>query len=519
MASLWEFNSIIFDLGSREEQEMKSSGNSIRVALMISSIILLIVLQVFWLRSSYENAFVGLKRETSTLLRSTIFSLRDSLFIRNIEAVDKDHTRLDTIVHPYDSIRFRTFRKDTLAGMGIRDHSSNIQVFVSATGEMDSVAQYLTPLASNMHRFKDGRKFVIRIGPDTLALQTLSEQYKAALRESGMEIPFVLKHISIPPPDPKGRNIGFIDDAEIPEKFSRQSVFRDTLQTDRVRMNPFHIYLGLFPNMHWNVIKEISPQVLFSLLLTIITISSFVIMHRNLKAQQKLMDIKNDFISNVTHELKTPVATVSVALEALKDFHVLENRDRTKEYLTIAQNELNRLTLMTDKILKASVFESQGVSFISTPVQLDKVVAHVIDSMKVVFDSKSLRVNYFKSGPDFKFQGSEFHMINVMFNLVDNAVKYSHKNSAIDIELRNTGVSLELLIRDHGIGIDKEFHEKIFEKFFRVPTGDVHNTKGYGLGLNYVSAVVKSLHGSIKLESFPGEGSCFKITLPIDASH
>jgi signal transduction histidine kinase len=237
-------------------------------------------------------------------------------------------------------------------------------------------------------------------------------------------------------------------------------------------------------------------------------------MYRSLRAQQRLMELKNDFISNVTHELKTPVATVSVALEALRDFNALENRERTKEYLNIAQSELNRLTLMTDKILKASAFENQGVSFATERVNIKKITDEVLTSMKLVFDKKKLTVNYISTGSDFELQGSEVHLTNVVYNLVDNALKYSPENSAIDIQLKNSEAQLELLIRDYGIGIPKAYHKKVFEKFFRVPTGDVHNVKGYGLGLNYVASIIQSHNGTVTLDSEPGKGSLFTIIIP-----
>jgi two-component system phosphate regulon sensor histidine kinase PhoR len=138
----------------------------------------------------------------------------------------------------------------------------------------------------------------------------------------------------------------------------------------------------------------------------------------------------------------------------------------------------------------------------------------VMNSMKLVFDKKTILVNYHESGVVGLIDGSEMHITNVIYNLFDNAVKYSHPNSTIDITLKELSNFIELSVADHGIGIPKEYQSKIFDKFFRVPTGDVHNTKGYGLGLNYVSEVVKSHHGTIKVTSEPGEGSVFLVTLP-----
>lgn len=234
--------------------------------------------------------------------------------------------------------------------------------------------------------------------------------------------------------------------------------------------------------------------------------------------QQRLVLLKNDFVSNVTHELKTPVATASVAIEALRNFHILDNPSRTREYLEIAQQELSRLTLLTDNILKAAIFENNGIHIREEKLDLKAVTGEVLSSMKLVFESKNTHVTFRTDGVDFMMEGGKAHIVNMIYNLLDNALKYSPSDPEIDIllkdgTLRQSG-GLQFIIRDRGIGIDAEFHKKIFEKFFRVPSGDVHNTKGHGLGLNYVASVVKSHGGTIRLESHPGKGSCFTIYLP-----
>jgi two-component system, OmpR family, phosphate regulon sensor histidine kinase PhoR len=307
--------------------------------------------------------------------------------------------------------------------------------------------------------------------------------------------------------------MGPLDDFTV-EAAVLQPRLSDTLTTDRIHFNPHHAYAAVFPEMELNMVKEILPQILFSVFLTITVVTSFLVVYRNLRAQQRLNELKNDFISNVTHELKTPLATVSVALEALRDFHALEDPERTKEYLNIAQSELHRLTLMTDKILKASAFETQGVAFVPEKINLHLIVEKILSSLKLVFEKKNLQVDYTPVGSNFELAGSEIHLTNVIYNLIDNALKYGSNSPIIDLQLRDTEGFLEFTIRDQGIGIPKEYQKKIFEKFFRVPTGDVHNVKGYGLGLNYVARVIEKHGGQIDVESELGKGSLFRIRLP-----
>ncbi len=253
---------------------------------------------------------------------------------------------------------------------------------------------------------------------------------------------------------------------------------------------------------------------LFSIFLTLLTSISFVVMYRSLKAQQRLMELKNDFISNVTHELKTPVSTVSVALEALKNFHGLDNPERTKEYLEIAQNELARLTLMTDKILKAAVFENNGVIIHKEPVDLKEITQQILDSMKLLFDKRNAQVSFQTEGSNFVINSESTHLTNILYNLLDNALKYTPEQPQINIALKETPEHLILSIQDNGLGISSAYKKKIFEKFFRVPTGDVHNTKGYGLGLSYVASVMKAHGGTVEVESESGKGSNFIVTFP-----
>jgi signal transduction histidine kinase len=268
-----------------------------------------------------------------------------------------------------------------------------------------------------------------------------------------------------------------------------------------------------FSNLNYFILKKITPQILFSIFLTLLTTGSFIVLYRSLIMQKKMMALKNDFISNVTHELKTPVTTMGVALEALRNFKGLENKALTEEYLEIAQKELRRLSMLTDKILKTAIFEDRGIVFSPERIEFDLLIEEVIESMKLVIEKNNVQIVFEKVGNNFYIIGSSEHLQSVIYNLIDNAIKYSPITAVIIIQLKEEQRSVELSIRDNGIGIEREYQKKIFEKFFRVPTGDVHNIKGYGLGLSYVDSVIKSHEGTLHLESELGKGSCFTIRL------
>lgn len=484
---------------------MMKQKNILTLVLMGSSIALLLLLQFFWLRGAYKDAAHDFRRETSSLFRNTIFALHDSLIQESLTAVEEEdslrgrvkirgfrHVRLD-------SVNIRKLTDSTLKGFP--EKSMSIEI-ISAEGKTDDAfRKILRPLAARIKEDKEPKRFVFRMLSDSLNKDSVRFHFSKALKDAGITTAYQVLSVS-------GDNSRKTQDGwriDLPE---------GQFTSELVPFTPLTHYAATFEGVPSFLIRKITPQILFSIFLTLLTVISFYVMYRNLRAQQRLMDIKNDFISNVTHELKTPVATVSVALEALKNFKALDDPKRTTEYLEIAQNELNRLTLMTDKILKTSVYEDLGIDLRKDNIDLDEIIEQVLGSMKLVFEKRRTKLSYQKSGTDFHFHGSHTHLTNVLYNLVDNALKYSEENSSLDISLKSSDDSFQLIVSDSGPGIPQEYQKKIFEKFFRVPSGDVHNIKGYGLGLSYVAGVVKSHGGNISVQSEVGKGSAFIINLP-----
>lgn len=487
---------------------MNKSKNLLAIILMASSIALLLTLQLFWLQNSYERAYFGLRREANFVFRSTLYSLRDSLYQTNIRAVSADSLNLTDPrnIRSLNVVKGKKYDSVTVTA------SSTIQVFVSPDQKnADSIIRAIRPLSGQLHKsIQEGgqRSFILRLSPDTISTDTIRQYLAEAFKRANLPITFSVSHkIALPEKVPAFGKPDTNDQPDI-------SVYADTLKLESLRFNPASRYsAAVFPVQPY-ILKQIAPQILFSFLLTLITVVAFFILYRSVRAQQRLMELKNDFISNVTHELKTPVATVSVALEALKNFHALNDPKLTQEYLSIAQNELNRLTLMTDKILKASVFENKGITIQRETVDVQKIIAEILDSMRLVFEKRKANVSLQSNGESFLLQGEAAHITNVIYNLIDNALKYSPGDPVITITLTENTDHILLSVRDEGLGIPPEYKKKVFDKFFRVPTGDVHNIKGYGLGLSYVASVVKAHGAHITVESESGKGSNFIIQWP-----
>ena len=459
------------------------------VVLMISSIALLLLLQTLWLVNSYDQARNDLHRRTSDLFRGTLIEMRDSIFVTTFERYSSD-----SLPVPHGERRGKYF-----------------SIMVDTVKKGERVRRRRAEIVINRGEDAQKNKIIVRYSMDTLRRDSIALHYRRSLTEADIDLPFKIAIDNRPrfaPDDPIGPpQLLPVFEGEI--KTDSRS-----LATDWTRFSPDIKYAAFFDDVRSYVYLKIGAQILFSVVLTIITSAAFWMMYRSMRSQRRLMELKNDFISNITHELKTPVTTVSVALEALRNFKGLENPKTTKEYLDIAQAELTRLSLLTDKVLKTAVFDNRGVDFEDEPVDLHKTVDQILHSMKLIFEKQKAHVTFDKKGDSFTIRGGSVHLTNVIYNLLDNALKYSFGEPQISIKLEEDDNRVILKVADKGIGIPTEYRKKIFEKFFRVPTGDVHNIKGYGLGLSYVDSVVRSHKGLIEVSSRPGEGSVFTISLP-----
>ena len=278
---------------------------------------------------------------------------------------------------------------------------------------------------------------------DSIPIASLDSSFKRTLRQEKLDIPFTIlrQKEAIPEED----------------EFTRRPMFGS--------IAGYKLELGnAFPYL----IKQILLPILFSVFLVGITVFAFVLLYRSLLKQHRLAQMKNDLISNITHELKTPIATVGVAIEALKNFNAIQDPQRTKEYLDISQNELQRLSLLVDKVLKLSMFEKKEIELKYEIFDLREVVNEVVASLRLQIEKYNARVTVEYEG-DTNLKGDRLHLLSVIFNLLDNALKYSKGNAAIQVMLKEENENVMMKVTDNGIGIPAAYKEKVFEKFFRVP--------------------------------------------------
>lgn len=255
------------------------------------------------------------------------------------------------------------------------------------------------------------------------------------------------------------------------------------------------------------ILGRISAQIIFALVLLLSTASAFYFTYRSLKKQEALNSLRNDFISNISHELKTPVSTVSVALEALKNFDRRLDPAKSNEYLDIAFNEMKRLDKLISQVLNTSILENHNEYLNPEETDLVGLTREVLDSLHARFVQKGAKVELFTKEETIYLKLDRLHIHGVLINLLDNSLKYCNEDPVITISIKNDYASVLLTISDHGPGIPGEYIPKVFDKFFRVPTGDIHNIKGYGLGLSYAELVMKHHSGSISVRN-KDEGGC-----------
>ena len=245
----------------------------------------------------------------------------------------------------------------------------------------------------------------------------------------------------------------------------------------------------------------------------ILLIGLFLI-YRNIKKEIKLAQIKSDFVSNVSHEIRTPLALISMFAETL-EMDRAANEDKKKEYYSIIRHEANRLTSIVTKILSFSKMEAGKTSYDLQPENLTEVVEDILKTYDYHMTSLGFTCKYSHNGTLPTVEIDKNAVSEAVINLLDNAIKYSGNSKEIEVRLGKEQDNVFVEVQDHGLGISTEDQKYIFDKFYRVPTGSIHNTKGTGLGLTLVSSIMKAHGGTIQLESQPGEGSIFRLVFPL----
>jgi signal transduction histidine kinase len=339
---------------------------------------------------------------------------------------------------------------------------------------------------------------------ETTALK-ISKYYAAELKRMHIYSPFKLT-VNEASAQPQKPTSSYSETNEYDYRYNAFLLF------NQHNFHPF-LFRAAFHQPQYAVIKGMLFTLICSILLILLTIYCFYYIISTLNQQKRLAELKDDFINNMTHELKTPIATMTVAIEGLQKFNALNDPDKTQRYLQTSRNELNRLNELVTKTLNVAAFENNEISLVKEKIDIDTLVNEVISTEKLKADKETLITYTNKNGIKY-IEADQLHFRNVIVNLIDNAIKYSAEPANIQINLLQIGDKVQLSVKDKGIGIPTSHINQIFDKFHRVPAGNLHNVKGTGLGLSYVKYIVEAHNGSVTVKSEVNTGTEFTVTIP-----
>ncbi len=273
--------------------------------------------------------------------------------------------------------------------------------------------------------------------------------------------------------------------------------------------------LGIFfPDKTGILLKRMKLWLFFSLFFLLSITAGFLYVTLTLLKQKKISEMKNDFVNNMTHELKTPIATGSLAAEMLLKPGIAKDEQRVKKYAEVILSENHRLENLVERVLQVSTLEKEKYKFKIKKADIHEILESVIESLELKMEKNNVRFEYRPEASLSIVPVDKMHMMNVFFNLIDNAIKYSPDEPHIEVFTSNNKWGITVSVKDNGIGINHEHLTHIFDNFYRVPKGDIHEVRGFGLGLYYAYQVVKTHGGTITVKSFPGKGSRFDVYLP-----
>ncbi|GAA0530861.1 sensor histidine kinase [Chitinophaga japonensis] len=468
--------------------------------LMCTCILGIYLFQGYWLYNSYQVQLDQFNRDINGALRTALFNNQFSDVRRYIHYYVADTTRqqVNGLTLELEQMGFPEDKVDTARVIidSILSRDRKIRTISRGTPSRtfaDTLARQISDLI-----------MLNNLYGDSVNLRGLDSSFRAELHNRQIVPDYHMDTFHV--------DFG---------NFARES-FRDSmrlkvpLKTFKMPFNPAsNLFVqAVFASPMQYILMKMIWTLVSSLLLLILTTLCFIYMLRTILKQKRLSDVKNDFINNMTHELKTPIATVYAAVEAMQNFNALSDQRKTRSYLDISKQELQRLSDLVEKVLQIAAEEKEEVELFREETDLNELIDHIITNQQLKA-GRPVQFRYDNRLDHPLAYVDKAHLSNAISNLVDNAIKYSGEHPMVHIQCVKENSLLTIRVKDNGVGIPRMYQESIFDKFFRVPTGNLHNVKGFGLGLSYVKKVVQLHNGTIRVSSEPDKGSEFIIQLPV----
>ncbi|NOQ25660.1 MAG: GHKL domain-containing protein [Bacteroidales bacterium] len=536
---------------------MKKYGLHFIVVFMTISLIGIIVVQLFWIK----NAILVKEAEYEKNIREAINNIINQIDIKHTSVfitenldnftierigVKSDEINTEDLIHYFSDdsavninkavIKIKTDKDNHFNLITNKDTNTN---FLTVVGENTKDIQILSSINHSGNKdenyiivkdsiVSDNQKTVsynitnkynkaftkmlveyeTRLKPiERIDIAKLDTLIKYEILEKGLDSNYEFAIINSENDSIEKQSEGFIPD------FISKSHKANLFPKDLVEKSTF-LYLYLSGKNNF-IYKSISLMLLGSIFFTLIIILIFFITIRITFKQKKISEIKSDFINNMTHEFKTPIATISLAADSIKNPKIISDEGKINHYLKIIKEENRRMNNQVESVLQISLLEKEKFKVKLSEFDLHELIQAVIQNINLKVIEKGGKMNVSLHAENPFALVDETHFLNIIHNLLDNAIKYSPDDLHINLSTQNQNGSIKITIEDQGIGIKKEELVRIFDKFYRVSTGNIHNVKGFGLGLSYVKAIVNEFNGTVHVTSDFGKGSRFEIILPI----
>jgi two-component system phosphate regulon sensor histidine kinase PhoR len=297
-------------------------------------------------------------------------------------------------------------------------------------------------------------------------------------------------------------------------KYDKDATYSIPIFTDNEGNEKYKL-LVTFPHKKKFLLSELVSITILSIIFTLIIIIAYTSALNQLIRQRQISEIKTDFINNMTHEFKTPIATINLALDAIRNPKIIDDREKVFKYLEMIREENKRMHAQVENVLRISKLEKKELNIIKESTNVEEIINDAIEHVNLILEDRNGSVNLHFGALRKTVLLNDVHFTNVIVNILENAIKYSPDVPEIDIYTENIKDMVLIKIKDNGVGMSKIAQKRIFEKFYREHTGDIHNVKGHGLGLAYVKRIVEDHNGQVYVESEKGKGSTFIIKLPL----
>ena len=482
---------------------MKWLSNRYAYPLVILAITVSFALQLAWLNQLFRAQHKQIKIELEQVVAN---AAKISTYL-SVKAGHEDNENFKRFFLSSDWLQFsqafHTMRFNQVGGSfssSLKDDSTIVSISLRFANNKPDYKHHKRTM-----RFDDGETLEHELALDRIALKRMDSLVHQQLKQEGISviadtIIYNDDNDTLSSPSSKAR---ISQAAFVSQKYAYNFIF-------------FHSYQLIVPTINQAILYRMRYYVLSSCFMLLLTGAVFFFILRLMHNQRLYAQARVSFTSNMTHELKTPVSTVAIALESIMENHLENNPEVMRNYLEISRNELKRLNLMIDKVLNLEQLDNGQARLRSELYDVQQGLQQVITSMKLQIDNAGATLNWQPSAQPCFVNGDPVHLTNVFYNLIENALKYGGKGVKIQVSCTGNTHGVTISFKDNGPGIASVYQNRVFDRYFRIPAGtaEIHNVKGSGLGLNYVKNILEKQHGHIRLISEPGKGCNFIIQLP-----